>query len=183
MRVVIAALFAALLACVACRRHESRAAVNQPFTVKGVVVDPDTLDAAARRIVDFLRGKASFDQINLSDTVTLSVAPEGGGGQATFARQGLGQPSAWRVRSGGHVYSFAPPTEMTKLTTKVGRHFSCNEQSLATRFPRFAKFPHVGTLLEPAIRSSCLQTWNVTFVFDTSSPPRLVAAVYDQWEW
>ena len=320
--VAIAVLFAALLACVACRRHESRAAVNQPFTIKGVVVEPDslnaylaahrgftsrdgemkcayyplgqegtrvfvqticiellavdgqlvegsgmalpaafeietdgglarvagveipgdgnrwapsirrifppsvwqqifeatarerqrgaalhnhlraeaavslgipptrdansspdTLDAAARRIVDFLRGKTSFDQINLSDTVTLSVAPEGGGGQATFARQRLGQPSAWRVRSGGHVYSLAPPTEMTKLTTKVGRHFSCNEQSLATRFPRFAKLPHVGTLLEPAIRSSCLQTWNVTFVFDTSSPPRLVAAVYDQWEW
>jgi hypothetical protein len=142
-----------------------------------------TLDSAARRIVDFLRGKASFDQINLSDTVTLSVTPEGGGGQATFARQQLRDPSAWRVRSGSHVYSLAPPTGMTKLTTRVGRHFNCNEQSLATRFPRLAKLPHVGTLLEPGNRGSCLQTWNVTFVFDTSTHPRLVAAVYDQWEW
>jgi hypothetical protein len=72
---------------------------------------------------------------------------------------------------------------MTKLTTKVGRHFDCNEQSLATRFPRLAERPHVGTMLEPANRTSCLQTWNVTFVFDTNSRPRLVAAVYDQWEW
>jgi hypothetical protein len=318
VRVVISVLFAALLACAGCRRHESRAAVNQPFTVNGVVVEPDSLnaylaahrgftsrggemkcayyplgqegtrvfvqaiciellaedgqlvegsgmgraaafeietdgrlarvagveipedgnrwapsirrifppsvwqqifeatgrdrergaalhnhlraeaaaslrlppprdennsDAAARRIVDFLRGKASFDQINLSDTVTLLVTPEGGGGQAAFARQQLRDPSAWRVRSGSHVYSLAPPTGMTKLTTKVGSHFSCSEQSLATRFPRLAKLPHVGTLLEPANRSSCLQTWNVTFVFDTSTHPRLMAAVYDQWEW
>jgi len=142
-----------------------------------------TLDSAARLIVDFLRGKASFDQINLTDTVTLAVTPEGGGGQATFARHQLREPSAWRVRSGSHMYPLAPPAGMTKLTTRVGRHFSCNEQSLATRFPRFAMLPHVGTLLEPANRSSCLQTWNVTFVFDTSAHPRLVAAVYDQWEW
>jgi len=72
---------------------------------------------------------------------------------------------------------------MTKLTTKVGRHFNCNEQSLATKFPRLAQFPHVGTVLEPANRTSCLQTWNMTFVFDTSSRPRILAAVYDQWEW
>jgi hypothetical protein len=322
VRVAIAVLLAALLASAGCRRHESRAAVNQPFTVNGVVVEPDslnaylaahrgftsrggemkcayyplgqkgtrvfvqaiciellavdgqlvegsgmgfpaafeietdsrmarvvsveipedgngwgpsirrifppsvwqeifeatgrdrqrgtalhnhlraeaaasfgvpptrdlnssgsTLDTAARRIVDFLRGKASFDQINLSDTVTLWVTPEGGGGQATFARQQLRHPSAWRVRSGAHVYSLVPPAGMTKLTTKAGRHFNCNDQSLATRFPRLAKLPHVGALLEPANRSSCLQTWNVTFVFDTSTRPRLVAAVYDQWEW
>jgi hypothetical protein len=31
---------------------------------------------------------------------------------------------------------------------------------------------------------SCLQVWNVTFVFDPKArPPRLVAAVYDQFEW
>jgi hypothetical protein len=142
-----------------------------------------TLDAAARRIVDFLRGKASFDQINLSDTVTLSVTPEGGGGEATFAKQQLRDPSAWRVRSGSHVYSLAPPTGMTKLTTRVGRHYNCGEQSLAANFPRLAQLPHVGTELAPANMSSCLQAWNMTFVFDTSSRPRLVAAVYDQWEW
>jgi hypothetical protein len=33
-------------------------------------------------------------------------------------------------------------------------------------------------------RDSCLQTRNVTFVFDPNKkPPTLVAAVYDQWEW
>jgi hypothetical protein len=142
-----------------------------------------TLDSAARRVVEFLRGNAPFDQIELSDSVTLSVTPEGGGGRATFSREELRHPSAWRVRSGGRVFSLAPPSGMIKLTTKVGRHFNCNEQSLATKSPRLAELPHVGTVLEPANRTSCLQTWNTTFVFDTSDRPRVVAAVYDQWEW
>ena len=72
---------------------------------------------------------------------------------------------------------------MTKLTTKVGRHFNCIEQSLATKAPLLAQLRHVGTLLELPNRTSCLQTWNVTFVFDSTDVPRLVAAVYDQWEW
>jgi len=73
---------------------------------------------------------------------------------------------------------------MTKLRTKVGRHFNCVEQSLASKFPRLALLPHVGTMLEPENAGGCLQSWNVTFVFDTSkNRPRLVAAVYDQWEW
>ena len=142
-----------------------------------------TLDSSARRVVEFLRGKASFEQIALSDTVTLFVSPEGGGGRTTFARDQLRQPSAWRVRSGGRVISLAPPAGLTRLTTKVGRHFNCAEQSLASKFPRLAQRPHVGTVLAPENASSCLQTWNVTFVFDTGSRPRLVAAVYDQWEW
>ena len=142
-----------------------------------------TLDSAARNVVEFLRGNASFEQIELSDTVTLSVAPEGGSGSATFSREQLRWPSAWRVRSAGHVFALAPPPGLTKLTTKVGRHYNCGEQSLATKFPRFARLPHVGTGLQPTNMSSCLQTWNMTFVFDTSSRPRLVAAAYDQWEW
>jgi hypothetical protein len=144
-----------------------------------------TLDSSARRVVDFLRGNGSFDQIELklSDTVTLFVSPEGGGGRATFVRERLRQPSAWRVRSGGRVFSLAPPAGMTKLTTKVGRHFNCKEQPLASKFPRLAQLPHVGAVLEPENARSCLQTWNVTFVFDTTSHPRVVAAVYDQWEW
>ena len=142
-----------------------------------------TLDSAARRVVEFLRGNASFEQIELSDTVTLSVAPEGGSGSATFSREQLRRPSAWRVRSAGHVFALAPPPGLTKLTTKVGRHYNCGEQSLAAKFPRFAQLPHVGTGLQPTNMSSCLQTWNMTFVFDTSSRPRLVAAAYDQWEW
>jgi hypothetical protein len=150
---------------------------------KEVTRSDATLDSAARRVVDFLSGNAPFDQIELSDTVTLSVSPEGGGGRATFSREQLRQSSAWRVRSGGRIFSLSPPSGMTKLTTKVGRHFNCNEQSLATKFPRLAQLPHVGTMLEPPNRTSCLQTWNMTFVFDTSSRPRIVAAVYDQWEW
>jgi hypothetical protein len=142
-----------------------------------------TLDSAARRVVEFLRGKLSFDQVELSNTVTLSVAPEGGGGRATFAREQLRQPSAWRVRSMGHVFALAPPPGLTELTTKVGRHFNCGEQSLASKFPRLGKLPHVGTMLAPANMSSCLQTWNMTFVFDSGDRARLVAAVYDQWEW
>src|SRR5439155_9284095 len=135
-----------------------------------------TLDSWARRVVEFLRGNASFDQIDLSDTVTWSVSPEGGGGRATFVREQLRQPSAWRVRSRGRVFSLAPPAGMTKLTTKVGRHFNCKEQPLASKFPRLAQLPHVGAVLEPENASSCLQTWNVTFVFDTTSHPRVVAA-------
>ena len=60
---------------------------------------------------------------------------------------------------------------------------NCREQPLERKFPRLARFPHVGTMLEPERARSCLQTWNMTFVFDTSEGPRLIAAVYDQWEW
>jgi hypothetical protein len=166
-------LFGGLLACNGCQRSETPPVANNQLT----------LDSAARRAVEFLRGNAPFEQIELSDTVTLSVAPEGGGGHATFSREQLRQSSAWRVRSGGRIFSLTPPSSMTKLTTKVGRHFNCSEQLLATKFPRLAELPHVGTMLEPLNRTSCLQTWNMTFVFDTSSRPRIVAAVYDQWEW
>ena len=142
-----------------------------------------TLDSAARRVVEFLRGKASFDQIELSDTVTLYVTPEGGGGHVTFARKALRNPAAWGVKSGANVFSFVPPAGMTRLTTKVGRHFDCYEQLLAPKLPRLAHLPHVGTRLQPENTRSCLQTWNVTFVFDSSVRPRVVAAIYDQWEW
>jgi hypothetical protein len=72
---------------------------------------------------------------------------------------------------------------MSKLTTKVGRHLNCREQPLAAKFPQLAHLPHVGTMLQPENFGSCLQTWNMTFVFDTSTRPRLVAVAYDQWEW
>jgi hypothetical protein len=55
---------------------------------------------------------------------------------------------------------------------------------LASRVPALAARPHVGVRLEPSTPKSCLETWNATFVFDTSAAtPRLVAALYDQWEW
>ena len=141
------------------------------------------LDSAARRIVEFLRGNARLAEIDLSDSVLLAVSPEGGGGRATFSRAQLRRASAWRVKSRDRVFALAPPSGMTRLTTSVGHHYDCTEQRLAAKFPQLARLPHVGTMLEPASRSSCLQTWNMTFVFDTIGPPRLVAALYDQWEW
>ncbi|MFL5598775.1 MAG: hypothetical protein ACJ78I_00075 [Gemmatimonadaceae bacterium] len=146
-------------------------------------VSPARLDSAARRVADFLRGKAGFEQIELADSVTLYVAPEGGGGHATLSKGQLRQRSGWRVRSQNHVFSLVPPAGATKLTTKVGRHLNCGEQSLAAKFPGLARLPHVGTTLTPENVQSCLQTWNVTFVFDTSAHPRLVAVAYDQFEW
>jgi hypothetical protein len=143
------------------------------------------LDTAARRVVAFLRGETPADSIRLADTVTLYVAPEGGGTRTPFTRAHLRDRSNWRVPGLGRaVYSLAPPAASTKLTTRVGRHLNCMEYPLSSRFAQLARLPHVGAKLEPPGASSCLQTWNLTVVFDpTRKPPTLVAAVYDQWEW
>jgi hypothetical protein len=72
----------------------------------------------------------------------------------------------------------------TRMTTRPGRHFNCHEYPLGSRFPHLATLPHVGVKLEPDRPASCLESWNATFVFDTSAGrPQLIAAVYDQWEW
>lgn len=134
-------------------------------------------------MIGFLRAESPFDGAALADSVTLYVSLEGGGGRTTFAREQLRQPSAWQVRSARSVYSLVPPPGLTKLTTKAGAHFVCFEQPLALRVPQLAALPHVGVKLEPESGTSCLQSWSITFAFDTRSPPRLVAAVYDQWEW
>jgi hypothetical protein len=152
---------------------------NRPLLDSGALA----LDSAARRVVEFLRGRLPFEQITLGDTVAFYVSPEGGRGRARFTRQQLRQPSAWVVRSMGHNYQLTPPTRMTNLTTKVGRHLNCGEQPLAAKFPQLARFPHVGTMLQPQNFQSCLQTWNMTFVFDTTAHPRVIAVAYDQWEW
>jgi hypothetical protein len=146
---------------------------------------PAELDEAAKQIVAFLRGEVGFDRIRLADTVTLYVSPEGGGTRAVRTRALLRDRSNWKVRGQGKAaYSLVPPNGMSKLTTRVGRHFDCHEYPLASRFLELAQLPHVGTKLEPADASSCLQTWNLTLVFDPNErPPTLVAAVYDQWEW
>jgi hypothetical protein len=58
------------------------------------------------------------------------------------------------------------------------------EYPLASRAPTLADLPHVGAKLDAGAGSTCLSTWNATFVFEQGvSPPRLVAVVYDQWEW
>ena len=145
----------------------------------------EELDQAAGELVAFLRGEAALDRVRLADTVTLHIGREGGGTSAAFARERLRDRAAWRVRGQGRAtYALAPPAGLTNLTTRVGRHFRCQEQPLSSTFPDLARLPHVGTKLEPPDASSCLQTWNVTFVFDpTAKPPTLVAAVYDQFEW
>ena len=145
----------------------------------------ETLERAAKDIVGFLRGDVGFESIRLGDTVTLYLSPEGGGTRAAFTREQLRVPSNWVLHSGLGTYSFVPPQRLTKLTAKAGRHFNCGEYPLASRFRELATLPHVGVILDLGDRTSCLQTWNATFVFDDSGaqPPRLVAAVYDQWEW
>ncbi|MFL5575675.1 MAG: hypothetical protein ACJ79S_06905 [Gemmatimonadaceae bacterium] len=49
-----------------------------------------------------------------------------------------------------------------------------------------APAPHVGVrLAADSVASSCLRSWNATFVFDTGAggAPRLSGVLYDQWEW
>ena len=134
--------------------------------------------------MSFLAGDADFEALDLADTVELYVAPEGGGGRARISRERLRDRLAWRVGTGNAQRSFVPTGLLTKMTTSVGKHMNCHEYPLASRVPALATRPHVGVKLEPPDAKSCLETWNATFVFDTSgATPRLIAAVYDQWEW
>jgi hypothetical protein len=141
------------------------------------------LDAQALRVVAFLNGQLPFDSLAIADSVTLYVAPEGGGGRVISTRAQLRERAAWSVPSGGRSFSFLPPSGLSVVTTRVGRHVNCQEYLLASRVPQLAEEPHVGVKLAPPNAESCLQSWNATFVFDRATPPRLVAVVYDQWEW
>jgi hypothetical protein len=139
---------------------------------------------AAEMVIDFLRGAVGFGALSLSDTVTFYLAPESGGGVAKVAASDLRDRYAWLVRSyEGQPYVLVPPAGLSGLTTRFGRHMKCFEYDLANEFPELARFPHVGTRLEPDNVTSCLQTWNLTLVFAAALPPRLAAVVYDQWEW
>jgi hypothetical protein len=158
-------------------------------TVPLGVHSPDELDDAARAIVAFLRGEAAFDNIHLTDTVTFYMSPEGGGTPRTVAREQLRERSNWTIRGPslrpgrlGIRYSLAPSKDSAELTTRVGRHLKCAEYPLASINRDMARLPHVGVKL--AYGTSCMETTNFTLVFDpVKKPPRLVAAVYDQWEW
>jgi hypothetical protein len=120
----------------------------------------------------------------VTDTVTLYVCPEGGGARTALTRPQRRNRANWKVRVLGIEPSLVPPQGLARLTTRVGRHFRCREYPLSSTFPELARLPHVGTRLDPGEGSNCLQTWNLTFVFDPNEkPPTLVAAVYDQWEW
>lgn len=136
--------------------------------------------AAAGRVGAFLRGNAGFENRLFADTVVLHVAPEGGGAQRMVPMSELAARSGWTV--GG--YSLLPPADDRELMMAVGRHLSCIEAPLATQSEALARMPHVGTSLRPAEGGSCLQSWTLTLVFDTvGGSPRVVAALYDQWEW
>ena len=141
------------------------------------------LETAGRTVIRFLQGTAPFDSVALADSVSLRVAPEGGGGSAVYTRDELRNPSNWAVVSGGRSFVLVPPAGSATLTTKTSRHFNCMEYDLASRSPELARLPHVGTRLQSGQTPSCLGSWNLTLVFDSMDPPRLVAAVYDQWEW
>ena len=137
--------------------------------------------------MSFLAGDASFDRLALADTVELHLPAEGAGtptgASVRLGRDALRNRSAWRIGAAGRTFSFVPPASLTKRTVRAGTHFNCRETPLATRMPDLPARPHVGVRLEPAESKSCLDLWNATFLFDTSASPRLVGAVYDQWEW
>ena len=101
-------------------------------------------------------------------------------------RERLREPSEWAVQSqnGGFKYQFAPPPSLTSVETRVGRHVRCMDHDLAATDPELAALPHVGVVLSPPDFGSCLQTWNLTIVFDRElKPPTVVAVIYDQFEW
>lgn len=142
------------------------------------------LRSAAESVVAFLRGAAAFETLRVADTVEFAVPTEGGGTRQRMSRDALRDPQAWTIRTNSQQHSFVPATNFTEMKVAPGRHFNCREGPLSARVPDFAESPHVGVRLEPPDVESCLQGWNATFVFDTvSSHPRLVAVIYDQWEW
>lgn len=152
---------------------------------RGNAADPaKRLESAGTEAARFLAGYGRFDKLDLADTVDLYVAPDGGGARARMPRDLLRDREAWQVESGGQKRSFVPTGLRTRLVSAVGKYMNCNPSELKTRFPQLASYPHVGVKLEPANAKSCLESWNVTFVYDTAGGrTRLTAAIYDQWEW
>jgi hypothetical protein len=138
---------------------------------------------AASAVIAFLRGERPFGDIAAADTVLLQLGPEGGGARVRVPRAALASRRNWQVPANGHSVALLPPPG-DSVTLQAGTHFQCLPRDLAATFPELARLPHVGTLHQPRGATSCLQSWNLTLVFGRGSvPPRLVAAVYDQWEW
>ncbi|HJU67554.1 MAG TPA: hypothetical protein VJ650_04830 [Gemmatimonadaceae bacterium] len=147
--------------------------------------EPGSLLEAATAVVRFLRGELPFDSVRVADTVSLYLGLEEGRTRRRVARDVLRNRTNWRVQSRSlrHSYSFVPPQGNAALTTREGRHLNCLDYALSASFPDLAQLPHVGTTLRYGA-DSCLQTWNLTLVFDPHDRPwKLVAAVYDQFEW
>lgn len=147
---------------------------------------PEELADAAARFVGFLQGRVGADEIRLADTVALHLASGGGGGQTRLPKEQLRNPASWVIPAarGTGTYRIAPPTGHSVLATRVGEHFNCHPAPLARVSGELARLPHVGTRLQPPAAESCLQSWNLTLVFDpVRRPATLVAVLYDQWEW
>src|SRR5690606_15071826 len=106
--------------------------------------------------------------------------PEGGGESRRAERQALLDRAGWHVGE----RSFLPFAEPARLSTMPGQHVNCRVYPLDSRSPVLARLPHVGASLQREPAGSCLQTWNMTFIFGASpGHPVLVAVLYDQWEW
>lgn len=146
----------------------------------GAVHEYAYLEDSVEHLLEFLRGEVALQGERVADSVTLHVAPEGGGLTSRVAASDLEDPAAWRVGP----YSFAPPEGYGHRTMTPGLHQNCYPVGLETRYPELARLPHVGVRLAPDEDAACLQTWNVTFVFnEDAEDPRLIGVVYDQWEW
>lgn len=175
---------AVLLAATACgdasRRPDSIATAD---SAPRAAASPAVIADRAYAIVRFLQGQGTLPTDALADSVSLIAGTEAGGRANRIGRDQLADRAAWRVPVNGHQASMVPPPTSTRLTVKPGVYIRCMDYALAERVPALAGAPHVGTKLEPPGADSCLQSWNVTLVFDTAGSGRLIAAVYDQWEW
>lgn len=146
--------------------------------------DESQLTAAAADVVGFLRGELPFGELEIAPEVALQLASGGGGTRLEVKGDSLRKLENWHVFSEatGIDYSFLPPENSANLVTREGKHLNCFEYDLSSRADGVAHLPHVGTMLSSG--DSCLQSWNVTFLFDPEEEkPTLVGAVYDQWEW
>lgn len=142
------------------------------------------LEQAASQAARFLAGYESFAKLDLADSVDLYIAPDGGGDRVRMARAQLADRNAWQVQGIRRTQSFVPTGMRTRLVPAVGKYMNCMPSDMRTRFPQLASSPHVGVKLEPPNAKSCLEAWSLTFVYDTTGGrTRLIAAIYDQWEW
>jgi hypothetical protein len=190
-------LTAALITLAACRDQQTMgdSMADVPATIAGKPITKEQADSvrkfradsvakvsvemATRHLVGFLRGTTSSDSIRLADTVVAYIAPSSGGGKVTFKRDQLADRQNWIVKTGDRNFSLVPPPNDTKLMLRRGKHMKCSAIDLAGIFPDLAKYPHVGALLEPEVGGSCANVWNLTFVFDETQSPKLIAVVYD----
>ncbi len=165
------------------RRDDSEIAPPAAEATSDPARDPGLVEAA-ERVVRFLKGELPFSELLVADTVNLRLSPEGGGAQASLPRASLHDRANWIVPTRNGRQTFVPPPALPHLTARSGVHLNCLESPLASVAPDLAGLPHVGIRLAPHGDATCLQTWNLTLVFEaTDGPPVLVAALYDQWEW